>query len=120
MTRKACVRLLKRFYSSINKEIRIFEANDGIEILSLYYSFLMNGVSLYHIISDQTMNIMNGSVCAKLLNETYSNRGLKKIPFFILTAYQYLTFESKGVEKIFSKPLVNKMIEEINHYIQIL
>ena len=77
----------------------------------------MKGIKLAFIISDQTMNFMDGSTCAKILSCISLCKRLRHVPFFIISAYENLEFKKEdGIDKIFSKPITEKKLEEMIEY----
>jgi signal transduction histidine kinase len=118
MTRKSTVRMITNYCKFEGKNINILEAGDGIECLSLYYDSIKKGEKIAMIISDQTMSFLNGSACAKILHDLNTDKGLQDVPFFILTAYERFALDS-GIKGSYTKPLMNKHIEEIFYSINI-
>ena len=60
------------------------------------------------------MTFMNGSSCAKILSDIIKTKGLAEVPFFMITAYENLEFKKEdGVDKIYTKPITVKNIEEM-------
>lgn len=115
-SRESTIRLLKSHFASKMLDERnkvILEASDGIECLQVFYDCMNKGIRLSFIISDQTMNFLDGEFCAKILNDIITRRGLRKIPFFILTAYENFKCDEVCVKKCFTKPLSMAKIEEM-------
>ena len=116
-TRKFSVRVLNNYFNKIiseSKNFIILEASDGIECLNLVYKSLREGNEISFIISDQTMNYMNGSTTALILNDIIKYKCFKRIPYFILTAYEGIEFNKEiGVNKTYSKPLSFGKIEDM-------
>jgi CheY-like chemotaxis protein len=110
--RKSTIRMLLKYCDENGKDLNILEAGDGIECLSLYYKCYKDGINVVMIISDQTMNFLNGSDTARILHNLNSEKGLSDIPFYILTAYEGFTLGS-GIIGTYTKPLIKKNIEDI-------
>jgi signal transduction histidine kinase len=104
LPRQATLRLIKKFFENKNVNVNVLEGNDGIDCLALFYKAIQNKVKIDFILSDETMNLLNGVDCATLLKKIYSDKVIEPIPFFILSAYESMdSFE--GVKLIFTKPL---------------
>jgi signal transduction histidine kinase len=112
LTRKSTVRILYEYCKAKGKNLDILEASDGIECLNLYYQSFKRKVKLLLIVSDQSMNFLNGSACAKILHDLNQEKGIADVPFYILTAYEQFALDS-GIKGTFTKPLMNKFIEEM-------
>ncbi len=56
-------------------------------LFKLYESFGVGNKILF-ILSDESMNIINGSACSKILYDIYKNRHIKSVPFYLTTAYE--------------------------------
>jgi signal transduction histidine kinase len=119
-TRKSTVRILRSYCESIDLKINIREAEDGIECLYLYYQSIRKGKPVSFILSDQTMNLMDGSTCASIVYEMTNARSLQKVPFFILTAYENFSVDDNSVQAIYTKPLKRNNIDDILMHINIL
>ena len=106
LARKALIRVLNDVANKLDIKLTIYEAEDGVELLYLIYQYSMNGnIHIDAIISDQTMNYINGAACQNILNN-YINKK-KYIPFFIVTAYDVNAayFNNINLDGVFSKPL---------------
>jgi CheY-like chemotaxis protein len=113
--RQATIRLLRKAFKEKNIKVKILEASDGIECLSIYYSYLKDGESIPFILSDETMLYMNGIYAAQVLEYIASHKNIAHVPFYILSAYENLLSGSgkEAVDGIFSKPLRKQYIEKI-------
>jgi signal transduction histidine kinase/CheY-like chemotaxis protein len=112
MTRKSTIRLINDFCKAKGIAIRILECSDGIECLWYYYQNILKGEKIALILSDETMMIMNGLYSANILSELCKLRGLPRVPFFIVTAYESLQHSTESVVQIFSKPLTKKNLQK--------
>jgi signal transduction histidine kinase/CheY-like chemotaxis protein len=113
-TRKSTVRIIKSYCDSNDLKINIREAEDGIECLFLYYQSMKKGKPVSFIVSDQTMNVMDGSMCAAILHDIANARQLQPVPFFILTAYENFSVKNGNtVRSIYSKPLTKNNIDDM-------
>ena len=118
VTRKSSLRILNRYINEISTSVSrkkiILEASDGIECLNSYYQCIKKGIKLSCIISDESMGFMNGSTCAKILQELTKSKGLPHVPFFILSAYENFEIVTDiSVDRTFTKPLSMKNIVDI-------
>jgi signal transduction histidine kinase/CheY-like chemotaxis protein len=104
ITRKSTMRLIDNYFNKITN-LKVLEASDGFECLYLYYQAKKKGIELSCIISDETMDYLNGTECARILRTVYSLKSYPKIPFFLLTAYEKYNIQDYGIEEVFSKPL---------------
>jgi signal transduction histidine kinase len=116
LTRKATKRVLSNLFALKNYKLNIYEATDGIECLFNYYKYIKEGVKLSFIVSDESMDYMGGIECAGIIKKIEDQCNVAHVPFFILSAYDYLK-ESNSVDKVFVKPLnrldIDRMIELI-------
>jgi signal transduction histidine kinase len=113
-TRQSTVRLLTKYLKEKSYNAIIVEASDGIECLYKYMLLYKEGKRIDFILSDESMEFMNGGTCAQILSNLYETRNLNAIPFFLLSAYESLYFgKNSGVSSIFSKPLRKQNIGEI-------
>jgi signal transduction histidine kinase len=105
ITRKSTVRFINKYFTELTN-LKILEASDGFECLCLYYKTKKKGIELSCIISDETMNYLNGSDCSRILQEIYKIKNVtRRIPFFLLTAYENFDIDQSGINEVFSKPL---------------
>lgn len=89
--------------------LNILEAGDGIEILNLIYSSTTKGISINYIISDDNMNFMNGSNCADIVQNIVRRKGIKEIPFYLLTAYENKQ-ATQSIRAVIQKPVSKQML----------
>jgi signal transduction histidine kinase len=104
LPRQSSLRLVKKFFAEKKICANVLEGDDGIDCLALFFNAFKNNVKIDFILSDQTMNLLNGTDCAALLNKIFKEKVIEPIPFFILTAYESLSAYD-GVELVYSKPL---------------
>jgi signal transduction histidine kinase/CheY-like chemotaxis protein len=112
VNRQSAVRLLTKYLKEKSYYANILEASDGIECLYKYLLLYKEGKRIDFIISDETMEFMNGSVCAEILRNLYSVKNLVPVPFFILSAYENLA-KQVGVNQSFSKPLTKQNVDDV-------
>jgi signal transduction histidine kinase len=114
ITRQSTVRLLSKQLKEKSYDVTIVEASDGIECLYKYQLLYKEGKKIDFILSDETMDFINGSMSAEILRNMYFTKGLVPIPFFILSAYETLSYgDLMGINLSFSKPLKKQNIDEI-------
>jgi CheY-like chemotaxis protein len=90
VTRQSTVRLLNRYLRGRPFNATIEEASDGIECLFKYMLLYKEGKRIDFILSDESMEFMNGSTCAEILLNIYGFRKFPQIPYYILSAYESL------------------------------
>jgi len=110
--RNANHKLIYSYLVSIKKEneYNIIKAVDGIEALYFYYLSLYEGRPIEVIFSDQTMNYMDGTVLARLINKELTKFN-KKCDFYLVTAYE--NHDSDIVKKVIQKPLTKNKLKSI-------
>jgi len=113
-TRKSVIRVLYNAADKMGIKVKLLEAEDGIETLYIIYKSVIKGVNISAIISDETMKFMTGSKSAQLL-KSIVNFNIKKIPFYLTTAYDDLNAIQKlnYVDSIFHKPINPQDAEKI-------
>jgi signal transduction histidine kinase/CheY-like chemotaxis protein len=111
--RQSTIRLLYSVFKELNYNTSIIEASDGMECLYHYYSHVKEGKNVAFILSDETMMYMDGSSSAAIMKKVVKGRGLQCVPFYILTAYENLSYDFESVERVFTKPLRKQNIEQI-------
>jgi signal transduction histidine kinase/CheY-like chemotaxis protein len=117
--RKSTIRVIIKYTERYlpQYKIEILEASDGIECLYMIYNSTILNRLINFIIMDQTMKFINGSYCSDIIYQMFVNNCIKKIPVFIVTAFEQSTsktkFDNKVVEKVYSKPFTSQMLTEI-------
>jgi signal transduction histidine kinase len=105
IVRKGTIRTLNKTALKLSIDINIIEANDGFETLYNVYKCYSSGNYISLIISDETMNYLNGYLSAEVLTKVFMSRNLRKIPFTILTAYEHRYSERYEIASYYTKPL---------------
>jgi signal transduction histidine kinase/CheY-like chemotaxis protein len=118
VTRQSAVRLLSKYLKEKSYEPTIIEASDGIECLYKYLVLYREGKKIDFILSDETMEFMNGMVSAEILWNLYGVKNLVPVPFFILSAYGNLV-KQPGVNDVFTKPLRKQNIDDIMRIVSV-
>lgn len=104
LPRKANIRILLNAAKKRGINLNIIEVEDGVKIIDTIYNSIYNeNKQIHSIISDETMKLMNGDKCAEVLNMLPNLE--KKIPFYLVTAYENYTSSAHGITEIFTKPL---------------
>jgi signal transduction histidine kinase len=113
-TRKSVIRVLYNAAEKLGIKVKFIEAEDGIQTMYIIYKSVIKGVHISAIISDETMKFMTGSKSAQLL-KSIGNFMIKKIPFYLTTAYDDLNAiqKLKYVDSVFHKPLTPQDAEKI-------
>jgi hypothetical protein len=105
--------------NELGKNINFILVEDGVEILQTIYKLYKKGININCIISDENMNIMNGSQCAKILKTIFMPNMNIHFPLYLLTADDNLKLKTKDtsfVDKIYLKPLVkSKAIDMLSN-----
>jgi signal transduction histidine kinase len=107
LPRKSTVRVLRNISKEFNIPINIMEVNDGCEIISVIYKSLLKGIKVSLVLSDENMNFINGTTCAKILKDMENSKNLCSIPFYLNSSYNKDVFEGKlhNIQEIFDKPI---------------
>jgi signal transduction histidine kinase/CheY-like chemotaxis protein len=114
ITRMSTIRLIDKFCNTYSINVNFIEANDGIECLYNYYECLRSGKKISLIISDQYMDYMNGTYCAKTIFEITRSKNVTPVPFFLVTAFESFVNEvDSGIDGIYTKPLTKKNLEDM-------
>ena len=119
-TRLSTVRILKSVSKSLGIYLNIMEAEDGLETINLVYKASSLGTKISMIISDQSMNFMDGVRSSSIVKEIVNRKQLTDIPFYLVTAYEGSLFDKISdsyVTKILNKPIsrndVYSIIEKV-------
>jgi signal transduction histidine kinase/CheY-like chemotaxis protein len=110
--RQSTVRLITKYLKEKSYDVTIIEASDGIDCLYKYKMLVKEGKKLSFILSDETMEFMNGGTCAEILKTVCCVKNFSHVPFLILSAYENLR-NLVGVNEIYTKPLRKQNLEEI-------
>jgi signal transduction histidine kinase/CheY-like chemotaxis protein len=114
ITRQSTVRLLSKYLKERSYDATIVEASDGIECLYKYQLLYKEGKVIDFILSDETMEFMNGGICAENLKNLYLIKNFSQVPFYILSAYETLSFShSVGITGVYTKPMRKQNFDEI-------
>jgi signal transduction histidine kinase len=113
-TRKSTIRVIYKFAKNLGIDVNVIEASDGIECLTNYLNCFRIGMNVAFIISDETMDFLDGSICAETLSNISHKKRLPNMPYFILTAYENFHFDEKnGVKATYTKPLTDTKFDDI-------
>lgn len=115
-TRLSTVRVIKDISKSLGINLNILESEDGLETIYILYKAFRSGSKISLIFSDQSMNYMDGIKSSYLVNEIVNRKQLAKIPFYLVTAYEGLLFDSSStshITKIMNKPILRNEIYSI-------
>jgi two-component sensor histidine kinase/CheY-like chemotaxis protein len=114
ITRQSTIRLLSSYLKTNSYNATIVEASDGIECLYKYMLLYKEGKRIDFILSDESMEFMNGSTCAEILWNTYQIKNLNPIPFYIISAYETLNLgRNDGIIGMFTKPMRRQNFDDI-------
>lgn len=109
--RSSAIRILLKAGKKKNINLNIIEVDDGVEIISSVYQYSKTGMNIDIIVSDETMNFLNGSESWNLIKQKTKDNKIHPISFFLVTAYQTIHFT--GIENVFNKPLSMDMANKI-------
>jgi response regulator RpfG family c-di-GMP phosphodiesterase len=109
IARMSTIRIIENASLSLKINLNIFEAEDGIETIFIFYKLIKQGIKISMIFSDETMQYMKGVRTYKIIKEILEDKNLQMIPFFLVTALSDMTFEDSEL-KILSKPLKEEMV----------
>jgi response regulator RpfG family c-di-GMP phosphodiesterase len=113
-TRQATIRTLKSVSKLLNINLRILEAQDGVETVFLVYKCLNEGVKISMIFSDENMNFMNGIKSCNIIKEILDKSNLGIIPYYLLTSFDNKMLDGYGnLTKVLEKPLEKSIAIEI-------
>jgi hypothetical protein len=105
IVRQSTIRILKKVADEMNTNINFIESEDGIETLYVFYKYISLGISISGIISDESMNLMNGTYCGEVISCILQKRGMQAIQYLIVTAYENSMKINSHIVHIETKPL---------------
>jgi hypothetical protein len=106
IVRQSTIRVLKKMAEELEINVNFIESEDGIETLYLFYKYYCMGININGIISDETMNMMNGSYCHEILSSLAERRSAQYVPYVIVTAYENTLKEKRNnMMYVETKPL---------------
>ena len=98
-------------------KIIIQECCDGIDILKAVLDAKVNGNKILMIFTDENMELMNGSDAIQIINSLSDKGKVDYIPSYSVTAFEDEETKSKilskGIKKIFSKPLRKDEVQSL-------
>lgn len=112
--RKSIINLLKSEILLTN--YNIIEVNDGSQIIQKVYEDQYNGNLIKLIITDEEMEIMNGSVAISILKKLETEYKIKQIKYISITAHEishHNILYDIGFDKVLIKPLKKEDIIQI-------
>ena len=120
LTRSASMRVIKKYFDTniINTKyvLNLIETRDGLQIFEKYYDFISKGKEIFCIISDESMNYLNGSETSVILKNIVEKNNLKKIPFYLVSAYpkeNFMKLLNDSLDNFFNKPIKIQEVNEI-------
>ena len=106
--RKCIISILNKISKQENREIKVYEAQNGIECLHEIYREVMNGQGFDGLFIDETMPFMRGSLCINIIRKLSEEKQINNIKICSITAYtdeQMLNYiKSQGADMILKKP----------------
>ena len=116
LTGTSNIRLITAVANEKKYNINIIRAKDGVECLYLVYKCVKMGIKISFIFSDETMNFMNGLMCAEILGQIADKHNIN-IPLYLVTAYEntssFMKIHTKDVRQILVKPLTKYVTEKV-------
>jgi response regulator RpfG family c-di-GMP phosphodiesterase len=115
-TRLSTVRTLKNIFKTLNLNVNIIEAEDGVETVYYIYKASTQGYKISLILSDENMNFINGVRSSIIIKELIDKKKMGEIPFYLVTAYDPSMIdksESCNLTQVLEKPLSSKLALEI-------
>jgi CheY-like chemotaxis protein len=119
LIRQSTKRILTNVAKDNNINLNCIEATDGIETLYMLYKYLSDGIAISGIISDETMNYLNGVETYNLLKRICEKSGLPMIPFVIATAYETKLGDDNCLYQE-SKPLDGNKAKRILEFFEVI
>jgi signal transduction histidine kinase len=114
VARQSSIRLMSKYLKEKSFDLTIIDVSDGIECLFKYQLLHKEGRRIDFILSDESMEFMNGSTCADVLKNISEIKNFNSIPYFILSAYEcFSKGQHNGVTDVFSKPLRKQNIDDM-------
>ena len=109
LVRSSQASIITKYFSSLMKDVEIYEGSDGLECLYYIYQLLKDGKKIDYIFMDETMQFLSGTCCMEIISNLKKKSLIPSIDVYIVTAYEDLSSHnhilSFGVKKIITKPL---------------
>lgn len=116
LIRNAEFNAIKKFFIRNNANYEIVKCEDGVECLSEIYKGIQNGIRFDYILTDETMNLMRGSLLIKTIESLIHENVLYPIKISMVTSYESSTIINNYgslVQNIYTKPLTHDHIINI-------
>ena len=123
--RKQMLSLFEKSIKTLSKKVtlHVYECCDGLESLAVLYNFYKKGSFLNLMITDETMNFMNGSFSVTVIQMLVESKIINSPNVYFCTAYsntEEIAFlcECEQVKGVYSKPMkMSDMIEILENLI---
>jgi CheY-like chemotaxis protein len=117
LIRRSHINIIKKYCKKEKVDMVIEEACDGADCLHKIYMGFLKGIKYDLILTDETMNFMNGGFTAKIIKSLIKKNILKDMKIIMITSYEINIIENSkscvGIDHVFNKPLNTNILENI-------
>jgi len=117
LIRRSHVNIIKKYCKKEKLNVIIEEACDGADCLYKLYLGFLKGIKYDLILTDETMNFMNGGFTAKIIKSLIEGNILQDIKIILITSYEINIIEKskscEGIDHVYNKPLNDNTLENI-------
>jgi len=116
LIRQSSINVLRKYLNKKNFIYEIEECSDGIDCLYKIYKGYSKGITYDIIITDETMNFLNGSQMAKIIKNFIKEKLINEIKIFMVTSYEWEEMYRKYsdvLDMIYTKPLSINTLDNI-------
>lgn len=121
MLRGSMVSVVKKFLNkkNLSNKFEILEGNDGKDLMKYVFDdIFVNNIEF--IITDENMEIINGSTAVKFLRETETKKFLKKNRIILASSENFSNFKDIGFDYSLNKPIRMNELENLFYHLAIL
>jgi len=122
LIRRSQITLIKKFSKREKINVFVDEACDGADCLFKIYNNYLNGFYYDLILTDETMNFMNGLLTTKIIKSLIKANIINSLKIIMVTSYEVTVIENadsnNDIDFIISKPLSMNDLEIIFRKIQ--
>ncbi len=109
LIRRSHINVIKKFSKKQKLNIVIEEASDGADCLHKIYLGFLDGIKYDLILTEESMNFMNGGFTSKIIKSLIKKNILENIKIIMITSYNINVIENlksyKRIDHVYSKPL---------------
>ena len=84
----------------------------------MFYKYSNLGISISGIVSDETMNLMNGIYCGEVIGKVLEKRVMQSIPHVIVIAYEIKETASNNITYMKANPFDIIKTRMLNKYMK--